>query len=569
MLDFVVKYDKDGNKYLETSLWGKPLLTTPQLNKGTAFTAAERHDFGLTGKLPIHIETLEQQAKRAYHQYSSYTTNLKKNTFLNKLHDTNQVLFYKLIEDHEAEMLPIVYTPTVGDAIQQFSGEFQQARGLYINYEDRHHIDEILDNRSNPEIDVIVTTDGGGVLGIGDQGVGAMLIPVAKLMVYTICGGINPLSTLPILLDVGTDNETLLNDPFYLGWRHPRITNDEYDEFIELFVNAIKRKFPHVFLHWEDFGRDNARRILDTYRDQLCTFNDDIQGTGAVTLAALLAAVQSLGSTLNDQRIVIFGGGTAGTGIADQICEAMQRSGMLEAEARSKFWIIDKQGLLLENMNELTPAQRPYARRPEEIQQWGINTSTANFLEVVTHVKPTILVGCSTVHGAFNREIVQTMAKAVDRPIIFPLSNPTHKAEAVPQDLIEWTDGRALIATGSPFEPVIYKGRQIRIAQCNNALIFPGIGLGVISIGAKRLTNNMLWMACRKLSECAPIHRDENAPLLPPLEKVISTATAIALEVANQALKCGVAHLDKESSLENIIHKNMWHPHYLPFYRIS
>lgn len=565
MLDFKIKHDPKTNKeWMETSLSGKPLLTTPQLNKGTAFTKEERKLFGLTGKLPIIIENIDQQVDRVYLQYQSFGTPLQKNVFLNKLHDTNQMLFYKLMQNHEAEMIPIVYTPTVGTAIEKFSREFYQVRGLYIAYEHRYEIEEILDNRSNPEIDVVVVSDGGGVLGIGDQGVGAMLIPVAKLMVYTICGGISPYRTLPILLDVGTDNQILLNDPFYLGWRHPRITGDDYDEFISLFVQAIKRKLPNIFLHWEDFGRDNARRILHQYRNQLCTFNDDIQGTGAVTLAALMAGVKNLHSDLSKQRIVIFGGGSAGTGIADQLFDALCRFGLTDTDARSHFWIIDRAGLLFDDLTDLTSGQKTYARKRTEIESWQVpDRNQITLLDVVKHIKPTVLIGCSSAKGAFTREVIQEMHKHAAQPIIFALSNPTEKAEAVPTDLLEWTDGQALVATGTLFSGITYKGQPVHIAQCNNALVFPGIGLGIIAIQATQLTDNMLWAACIALSECAPIHKNPKASLLPPIEKAQPTARHIAIAVAKQALADGVAKIKKEQTVEALVDANMWHPEYL------
>lgn len=565
MLDFTLhKSSTDNSPWLETSLTGKPLLTIPQLNKGTAFTVEERHELRLCGKLPPHIETLQQQVERAYLQYQSYETPLQKNTFLNKLHDTNQVLFYQLVQDHQAEMIPIIYTPTVGAAVQKFSREFSQVRGLYICYEQRDHIEEILDNRSNPEIDLIVVSDGGGVLGIGDQGVGAMLIPVAKLMVYTICGGINPLHTLPILLDAGTNNETLLNDPMYLGWRHPRITEQEYDEFIYRFVTAIKAKFPHVFLQWEDFGRDNARKILDTYRNDICSFNDDIQGTGATVLAALTAAAKVTDTPLTEQRIAIFGAGNAGTGIADQICDGMLRLGMSVDEARQKFWLIDRHGLLFNDMSDLTPAQKPYARKRQEVAIWEQQTTAVTLLEVIEHIKPTVLIGCSAQTGAFTEEIIQAMSKCSERPIILPLSNPTEKAEATPQDILTWSSDQALIATGSPFPPVNYQGKTRRIAQCNNALSFPGIGLGAIAVKARRITDNMLWAACDALNRCAPVHLDHTAPLLPPIEYTQESAREIAIAVAKQAIADGVATVPLNNHIETVVDELIWQPRYIP-----
>jgi malate dehydrogenase (oxaloacetate-decarboxylating) len=567
MLNFKIKKDCfTCVEYVETSITGKPLLTTPQLNKGTAFTSDERKIFGLAGKLPAHVESLDEQVNRMYVQYLSYDTPLQKNIYLNKLHDSNEVLFYKLIQHRESEMIPILYTPTVGIAVEKFSREFQQARGLYISYEQRYQIEEILDNRSNPEIDIMVASDGGGVLGIGDQGVGAMLIPVAKLMVYTICGGINPLRTLPILLDAGTDNPVLLNDPFYLGWRHPRITGKAYDEFIELFVTAVQKKFPQVFLHWEDFGRDNARNILEKYQDKICSFNDDIQGTGATALSALLAAVKNIGKKLTDQRFIIFGGGTAGMGIADQICRRLTYEGLSESAARKLFWVIDRTGLLVEDMLDLTAAQKSYARTTDEVANWPRNpVDMLDLLTVTQQIQPTVLIGCSAQSNAFSQEVIETMARHTPQPIIFPLSNPTEKAEAAPQDLLNWTNGQALIATGSPFPIPSWQGKPYPIAQCNNALVFPGIGLGVIAAKAKRVTDKMLWAACTALHRAAPIHQDINAPLLPAMENAKGSAREIALAVAKQAREEGVAGILDSENIEECVDRKIWEAKYLPF----
>ncbi len=571
MLDIKQLKDDDGQPYAETSISGKALLFTPQLNKGTAFNQQERHDFGLTGKLPTHIENLDKQLKRAYKEYSGYDTPLQKHAFLTQLHNSNQVLFFKLVSENLAEMIPIIYTPTVGDAVIEFSHKFVQSRGIYISYEHIDVIDEILENRSNPNIDVIVASDGGGVLGIGDQGAGAMLIPVAKLAVYTLFGGIDPFHTLPIMLDVGTDNQSLLDDPLYLGWRHSRISGKQYNEFIDKFVAAKQRKLPKAFLHWEDFGRDNAARTLHRYRDKICTFNDDIQGTGAVTLAALLSGIKANKGKLLDQQFVIFGGGTAGTGITEQIFECLILNGLSKEEARKRFWMLDRPGLLLDSMDNLTPEQTPYARTANDVADWAVdNPSHINLLEVIKNVKPTILIGCSTVHGAFNQQIVEEMSKHIERPIIFPLSNPTSLAEALPEDLLKWTDGKALIATGSPFEPVEFKGKTIPIGQCNNALVFPGIGLGVVSVRANRVTDNMLWAACQELSHCAPINDDPMGPLLPTIDQAHIAAKKIALAVAIQAQKDGVTDMahQSEEDIEQLISERIWEPKYVPLRRV-
>lgn len=561
MLDFKLIKDKANNQeWLETSLVGKLLLTTPQLNKGTAFTEEERKLFGLLGKLPAYVETLAQQVKRTYVQYQGYTNDLQKNIYLNNLHDKNQVLFYKLVSEHLAEMLPLVYTPIVGNAVKGYSREFRQARGLYIAYPYLDDIETILDNRSHPEIDLILVTDGEGVLGIGDQGIGAMDICIAKLMVYTLCAGINPLRTLPIILDVGTNNQTLLNDPLYLGLRHPRIAGPAYDEFIERFINAVKRKFPTVFLHWEDFGRQNARRNLDKYRDVLCSFNDDIQGTGVVTLATVLAAIKAADSQLQEQRIVIFGAGTAGTGVADQLCAAMQRAGIPLQTARQQFWLVDRQGLLINDMQDLTISQQPYARNHEEITSWQKN----DLAEVVKQVRPTLLIGCSAQAGAFTKDIVQTMAQHASKPIILPLSNPNDFAEAHPADLLSWTDDRALVATGSPFPDVEINGKKIRIAQCNNALAFPGIGLGILAVKAKRVSDDMLWAACQTLCNYSPALTDPTAPLLPNIEVAKPIARAIAIAVAKQAQLENLASLTEPTAIEAAIDEVVWEPHYVP-----
>ena len=567
MLDFITKRDsKTEEWYLETSISGKNLLTTPQLNKGTAFTQEERRVFGLLGKLPHRVETLDDQVKRAYLQFSGYSTRLQQNIYLNNLHDKNQILFYKLLSSHLGEMLPVIYTPIVGTAVKLFSREYRQPRGLYIAHTDQHQLDELISNRSNPEIDLIVVTDGEGVLGIGDRGVGGMDIPVAKLMVYSLCGGIDPTRTLPIFLDVGTNNQELLADPMYLGCPHPRITAEKYDGFISKFVNTIHAHFPNAFLHWEDLGRGNARRVLDQFQDELCTFNDDIQGTGAVTLAALLAACDITGIKLEDHRICVFGAGSAGTGISDQIADALIRCGLSEQEAYARFWLIDRQGLLLEDDPELTAAQKPYARKADELKAWGLRDKQyASLTDTVRAVKPTILIGCSSQAGAFSQDIIESMAKHCKRPIIFPLSNPDEKCEAQPVNIMAWTKGNALIATGTSFPAVEYQNRLLQIAQCNNALVFPGIGLGILAVSAKRLSKEMIWQAALALSTFSPSKKDSFLPLLPSLDDAQAVAKGIASAVAQSAIATGLAQCNEDAHLETVIHDMFWEPRYLPF----
>jgi malate dehydrogenase (oxaloacetate-decarboxylating) len=554
---------------LETNLTGANLLNTPKLNKASAFTNEERELFNLFGRLPYHVETLSEQVARKYQQYAKKSTALQKNIFLNTLLDTNEILFYKLVGEHLKEMLPILYTPTVGQAVEEFSQEFRRPRGLYLSYPDHERIDSILENRIDPEVDLVVMTDGERILGIGDQGVGGIAIPIAKLMVYTLCAGIDPNRVLPIQIDVGTNNKKLIADPMYLGWRHERLSGEKYDDFINRIVQAIKQKFPNVFLHWEDFGRENARRNLMRFREQLCTFNDDIQGTGAVTLAAILAAVNAAKSNLVDQRIVIYGAGTAGAGVADQIFDAMLRLGHNEKEARAHFWLIDRQGLLTESSPDTISFQKPYLRANSEIAAWKVKDShNITLAEVVAHVKPTILIGCSTQGGAFTEDVIRMMAKYVAQPIIFPLSNPTEKSEAIPSDLLAWTDGKALIATGSPFEDVNYKGRRIRISQCNNAFVFPGIGLGVINSKPRLLTNTMIWAACQALAEQSPAKLDPTAPILPDVDEARQVCIKVGIAVATKAREEGLAQISPDVDLTAKILAYCWEPKYYPYRKV-
>lgn len=567
MFDFEEKTSKHGRCIgFSTALKGKDLLDSSALNKGSAFTNEERERLGLLGLLPDQIETIDEQAKRTYGQFSRFETALEKNNYLNDLNENNQVLFYHLASQHLEEMLPILYTPTVGQAVEEFSHEFSRARGIYLSYHNQYRLNEILNNCPLPEVDLIIMTDGEGVLGIGDQGVGGMDICIGKLMVYTLCAGINPNRVLPIQLDVGTNNQLMLDDPMYLGWRHKRISGNAYHQFIGRAVAAIRERFPGVYLHWEDFGRDNARTNLDRYRNAMCTFNDDMQGTGAVTLATVLSACHAQGRALSDQRFVFFGAGTAGTGIADQICTALQKEGLSEANARKRFWLVDRPGLLTEHV-ETTDFQKPYTRSHVETADWARNADGLIALdEVLKQVKPTVLVGCSTVHGAFTEEMIKNLAEQVDTPIIFPLSNPNKKVEATPEDLIKWTGGKVMIATGSPFDDVEIDGKKIRISQCNNAFIFPGLGLGTIATKATRVTDGMIWEACRALADCSPALKDPSAPLLPELSEAKAVSRKIASAVATQAILEGVASIDTTDDIEARIEALVWTPEYLPIH---
>lgn len=567
MLNFKVIRNAEGEKTLLTPIYGKALLTIPQLNKGTAFTEQERLEFGLIGKLPPHVETLEEQIARAHLQYLSHETEIQKNIYLNYLLNVNQVLFYKLISIYTEEMLPKIYTPVVGDAVEQFSQRFFQPRGLYISYEDQDRIEAILNNRSNPNIQLIVVSDGEGVLGIGDQGAGAMAIPVAKLMVYTAFGGIDPNVTLPIMLDVGTNNKALLNDPMYLGWRHERISGKDYDTFINKFVAAVKKLFPQVFLHWEDFGSYNSYNNLAYYRHEICSFNDDIQGTGVVAVAVMLAALATTKTQLSAQKIVIFGAGSAGMGVADSIYKAMINSGISPEIAKQQFWLVDRFGLLTEYSANPTKAQSVFLRSSADISGWRVqNPQNISLLEVIENVHPTILVGSSTVKGAFNQQIVETMARYVERPVILPLSNPTEKSEATPADLIQWTKGKALIATGSPFADVGWNNQKFPVSQCNNYFAFPGIGLGVIAVQAKAVSENMLKAASLALSEGT---RHQPGRLLPTLEHLSATSRAIAIAVAKAAVEEGLAQVELQGNIEFLVDRQIWKPHYLPYRRSS
>lgn len=546
------------------TLTGQRLLDDPLLNKSSAFPQEERRALGLLGLLPYHVSTIEEQLQRVYENYLRKESDIERYIFLCALQDRNETLFYRFLQDHVTEMMPIIYTPTVGQGCRQYSHVFRRPRGLYISYPYREQIDSLLKNAPAKDAEVIVVTDGERILGLGDLGVGGMGIPVGKLALYTLCAGIHPARTLPILLDVGSDNHELLDDPLYLGWRHERVRGQDYDNFIDAFVTAVKRKFPRVLLQWEDFSKHNAPRLLERYRDELCTFNDDIQGTGAVTVAGLLAATKVTRTKLGEQHIVILGAGSAAIGISDQIVAAMMAEGFAELEARAKLWLVDSQGLVTTTRTNMEPFKQKYAQPAERTLHWNSKDgSRLTLADVVRNVKPTILIGTSAQSGAFTEEIVREMAAHAKRPVIFPLSNPTSKSEATPADLVDWTEGRAIIATGSPFTPVNYKGRVIRFGQCNNSFIFPGVGLGVIASGAHRVTDAMFVAAACVLSDFAPVLHDPEAPLYPPLEQVREVSFKVALAVALEAQRSGLAEVDLES-LEQLVSTKMWKPDYVP-----
>jgi len=546
---------------IETSLTGQLLLDNPLLNKGSAFPEDERLALELLGLLPPHCSTVEEQLARTYENYGRKESDLERYVFLTALQDRNETLFYRLVQEHISEMMPLIYTPTVGEGCRQYSHVFRRPRGLYISYPHRHQIPAILANAPISTPEVIVVTDGERILGLGDLGIGGMGIPIGKLSLYTVCAGIHPSVTLPIMLDAGTDNPELLDDPLYLGWRHTRVRGQEYDDFIEAFVEAVKQKFPRVLLQWEDFSKQNAARLLERYRNRLCTFNDDIQGTGAVTVAGLLAAMKVLGSSLEEQRIVILGAGSSAIGICDQIVAEMAQAGCNEHDGRRKLWLVDSKGLVHDGRSNLEASKKKYARPSNE-------TGGSSFLDVIWSVRPTILIGTSGQRGAFNEDLIREMGRHVDRPVIFPLSNPTSKSEATPDDLLKWTAGRALIATGSPFSAISRNGRVIRIGQCNNAFIFPGVGLGVIASGAHRVTDAMFSAAARVLSEFSPALNEPNGALFPGLENVREISRRVALAVGTEAIRTGLTS-ERIDSLERSIANKMWTPRYVPLKRSS
>lgn len=550
-----------GNNKVKIAKRGADILNCSLLNKGTGFTQEERDALGLNGLLPPVISTNEQQIQRCFHNFSQKRTPLEKYENLVGLMSRNENLFYQFIHRYPAEVMPIIYTPTVGDAAIQYSRIYFHQRGLYLSYLFKNRLDECFSNYSNKEIDVIVVTDGERVLGLGDLGIGGMTIPVGKLSLYTLFGGVHPARTLPIVLDVGTNNPDLLKDDLYLGLRHPRIQGKEYDDFIEAFIRSLKKHYPNALLQWEDFGKENARRLLEKYRGEILSFNDDIQGTAAVTVAALRSANQIASQKLSDGRVVILGGGSAGTGIADMIVHAMMEEGLSRQEAALRIYMIDIDGLIYFGSKHVTDAQRPYSRPQSDLKDWKTQLSNITLLDVVVNAKPSMIVGVCGQGGAITKEIVLEMARHHKRPIIFPLSNPTTKAECTPDEVFEWTKGQGIVATGSPFPPVVYEGKTHFISQCNNVYIFPGLGLGSIAVKASKVTDGMILAAMRTLSNLSPVLESPNGSLFPKIEEVRAASLKIALAVAKKACEEGVSTY-KESECEKLIAARFWDPHY-------
>jgi malate dehydrogenase (oxaloacetate-decarboxylating) len=549
---------------------GPILLETPLLNKGSAFSEREKQDFNLEGLLPHTIETIEEQTVRAYSQYSQFNNDLDKHIYLRNIQDTNETLYYSLITSHLEEMMPIIYTPTVGLACQMFSKIYRRKRGIFLSYPDRERMDFMLQNATKQNVKVIVVTDSERILGLGDQGIGGMGIPIGKLALYSACGGISPAHTLPVALDVGTNNQQLLDDPMYMGWRHERIIGDEYFEFIDRFIQVVRDRWPHALVQFEDFAQGNATPLLKKYHDELCCFNDDIQGTACVTVGTLLASCHAQNTALKDHRVVFVGAGSAGCGIASQIVAHMKQEGLSEEQALSQIYLTSSQGLLTEDMDRLRDFQTKFAKNRSAVGSWSTsNNGQISLLDVVREAKPTILVGVSGQPGLMSEEIIKTMYANCAKPIVLPLSNPTSRVEAEPADVIKWTEGNAIVATGSPFAPVEYDGKQHSIAQCNNSYIFPGIGLGVIAAKSKRVTEQMFMAASEALACCSPLVTGGGANLLPALGEIRKVSRIIAVAVAKQAMQDGVAAEISDQKLDSRIEANFWMPEYREYRRTS
>jgi malate dehydrogenase (oxaloacetate-decarboxylating) len=555
---------------VETPLSGYELLNDPLLNKGTAFTEAERDEFDLHGLLPPHVAKLDSQVKRRLDAFRGLHTDMQKYTFLRGLQDSNEVLFYALLTRNIEEMMPIVYTPTVGLGCQQFSHIFRKPRGLFLSVPQKHNIRRIIGHPRYDHVEAIVVSDGERILGLGDQGAGGMGIPIGKLSLYTACAGLHPATTLPIILDVGTDNEQHLADPLYIGWQHARVRGAEYDNFVGSFVDALRERWPHVLLHWEDFAIGNANRLLAKYRDQLCTFNDDIQGTAAIAVGTLLSAINVTGIPLAEQNVVVFGAGSAGSGISALAARAMIGAGLSAAEAQSRFYLVDRDGLLVRGMSGLQSFQEPFAQERGRLCDWKLETQhRIGLADVINNAHPTALIGTSGQPKAFTERIVRDMARHVQRPIIFPLSNPTERSEATAADLDNWTEGRAVIGTGSPFPPLRRNGKVFRPDQTNNAYVYPGIGLGAVATGSRQISDGMFLAAARAVGAKSPARQDPEANLLPPLYRIRDLTFDVALAVGKQAQAEGLARPMSDDATAAIVRAKMWEPRYPSYRRLN
>jgi malate dehydrogenase (oxaloacetate-decarboxylating) len=568
--DNIPAFHLGADKVIRTHLTGFGLLMNPRLNKGTAFTEHERDAFSLHGLVPPHIGTLEDQRERRTIALRNRSSSFSKYRLMRDLQDNDETLFYSFIEHNVEELLPIVYTPAVGEGCQRFSEIWRKPRGLFLSYPNRDRIERILSHPRYDDIRCIVVSDGERILGLGDQGAGGMGIPIGKMALYTALGGIPPEHCLPILLDVGTDNEALLNDPIYIGWRHNRVRGQEYEDFVEAFVSAVEQRWPHILLQWEDFAGVNAQRLLERYRDRLCTFNDDIQGTAAVTTATILAAVHATGIPIHEQTIVMFGSGSAGIGIIELLIAAMKEEGLSDADARKRIYAFNRYGLLVEGCRGIRPEQHHLLRKREDVTGWKLSGGEdISLLDVVRNAKVTVLAGVSAQAGAFTEEIVREMARHTDRPVIFPLSNPTSKSEAIPADLLRWTDGRALVGSGSPFPPVEVNGKLVRISQINNSYIFPGLALGILASKARRVTDNMIMAAAKTLASLSPARNDKNEALLPPIGDSRKVGLIVGEAVAHQAVADGVADPADGESMRERIDAYVWEAVYLPYERVD
>ncbi|WP_049721620.1 NAD-dependent malic enzyme [Gilvimarinus polysaccharolyticus] len=549
---------------------GPALLEAPLLNKGSAFSRQERQQFNLEGLLPYQIETIEEQNARAYHQLCSFTSDIDKHIYLRNIQDTNETLYYRLVTENLEEIMPLIYTPTVGQACEQFSKIYRRKRGLFVSYADRDRLDDILQNATKHNVKVIVLTDGERILGLGDQGIGGMGIPIGKLALYTACGGISPAYTLPVILDVGCNNKQLINDPMYMGWRHERITGDAYYEFVDQFISAVKVRWPNALLQFEDFAQSHATPLLHKYRDQLCCFNDDIQGTASVTVGTLLAACRAKGEKLSEQVIVFAGAGSAGCGIADQVAAQMQAEGLTREQALARVFLVNRDGLLTDGSPDLLPFHKEFCKTNSKLTGWlNDKPDHISLLDVVRNTQPTVLIGVSGQPGLFNKVLVDSMQANCPRPIILPLSNPTSKVEGQPADILRWTAGRAIVATGSPFAPVDIAGVRYDIAQCNNSYIFPGVGLGVVAAKASRITDTMMLAASRALAELSPLVCNGAGSLLPPLADIRQVSVTIAQAVFKQAIVDGVATPIPEDLIVKKVEANFWYPRYRTYRRTS